>query len=413
MTLAFLKNLLFPLMAQGLLFLVTLLVLVFGRHEAWMPVFLRFLPLVVLGISCLFGWRFNRSRLVFGAILLFLADRFLFHLPADALTFAGRQAFIVNVAGFFLPLNLLLISFYKERGLLTNRGLWRLGFILFQPAVIALFYQDEPAHFAGLAAFPLFSGIFSSLLSLGEPAIFSFALAFLLLLFFYIRTKNPMEQGFLFALCHLFLGLAVARSAPVQTLFLASACLALLLAAVEDAHAMAFRDELTGLPARRALNETFLKLQGNYTVAMLDIDFFKKFNDTYGHDIGDQVLRMVATKLSQITGGGRAFRYGGEEFTILFPGKTIEEASIHLDDVRKSVEAAGFHVRGKNRHKKDAPKNRNTGLHACQRVSVTISIGAAHKKKGQALTPYAVLKDADQALYKAKEEGRNRVHLAR
>jgi diguanylate cyclase (GGDEF)-like protein len=410
MTLASCKNLLIPILPQALLVLTTLLVVLFGHQETWLVIATRILPFSVLVIGFLFGWRFNRSRLVFGVIILFLADRFLFHLPANEATFSGRQDFLENAAAILLSFNLLLFSFFKERGLFSGRGPWRLGFLFLQPALVALFYQDDPAHLAQIFAYPLFPVTLSSL-GLGHPALLAMLLAFLVLLFRYIRSQSPIYQGFLNALLLLFLALGVAETVPVQALFVASAALALLLAAVEDAHAMAFKDELTGLPARRALNETFLKLHGNYTVAMLDIDFFKKFNDTYGHDVGDQVLRMVAAKLAKVTGGGRAFRYGGEEFTILFPDKNLDAAALHLEDVRKAVEAAGFHVRGKGRKKKDAKKNRHTGAAPVERVSVTISIGAAQKKKGL-LTPAEVMKEADKALYKAKELGRNRVELA-
>ena len=58
-------------------------------------------------------------------------------------------------------------------------------------------------------------------------------------------------------------------------------------------------------------------------MAMIDVDHFKKFNDTHGHDIGDQVLKLVAARLAQVEGGGIAYRYGGEEFAVLFPDRPI------------------------------------------------------------------------------------------
>ena len=92
------------------------------------------------------------------------------------------------------------------------------------------------------------------------------------------------------------------------------------IAVLQDTFRMAFRDELTGIPSRRALNERLAALGNRYTIAMLDVDHFKNFNDTYGHDLGDQVLKMVAAHIAGVGGGGKAFRYGGEEFTVLFPG---------------------------------------------------------------------------------------------
>ena len=86
-------------------------------------------------------------------------------------------------------------------------------------------------------------------------------------------------------------------------------------------------------------------LAAPYSLAVVDIDHFKNFNDTYGHDTGDQVLRMVASKLGEVTGGGKAFRTGGEEFCILFSGKSVAQALPHLEALRKEVETAIFHLR--------------------------------------------------------------------
>src|SRR5439155_477780 len=84
---------------------------------------------------------------------------------------------------------------------------------------------------------------------------------------------------------------------------LATGALILIVAVVEASYHMAYQDSLTGLPARRALNEALLRLGGHYTVAMLDVDHFKRINDHHGHDVGDQVLKMIAAKLAQLTGG--------------------------------------------------------------------------------------------------------------
>jgi len=146
------------------------------------------------------------------------------------------------------------------------------------------------------------------------------------------------------------------------------------------------------------------KLGTRYVVAMADIDHFKKFNDTHGHDVGDQVLRMVAIQLSRVTGGGRAYRYGGEEFTILFPNKSVEEALPHLEKTRERIEAASFTLRGPDRPKKKGKDSAKSGGGAV--VRVTSSFGAAEKDRGLS-DPMAVMKKADDALYRAKKAGRN------
>ena len=94
--------------------------------------------------------------------------------------------------------------------------------------------------------------------------------------------------------------------------------------------------------ARGSLNEALVNLGKRYAIAMIDIDRFKKFNDKYVHKTGDQVLKMVASKLKELTGGAKVFRYGGEEFTAIFAGKAAQEAVPHLDTYRKIIESTPF-----------------------------------------------------------------------
>ena len=155
------------------------------------------------------------------------------------------------------------------------------------------------------------------------------------------------------------------------------------------------------------MNET-MKLGSRYAIAMLDVDHFKKFNDTYGHDVGDQVLRMVASRMEFVGGGGKSFRYGGEEFTVVFSGKTSEESLEHLEELRKNIKESGFTIRSKDRKKKSAQNRSNGKARNGRKVSVTISIGVAERTEKNP-SPDTVIKAADQALYRAKNAGRNRV----
>ena len=150
-------------------------------------------------------------------------------------------------------------------------------------------------------------------------------------------------------------------------------------------------------------------------MAMIDVDHFKKFNDTHGHDIGDQVLKLVAARLALVAGGGTAYRYGGEEFAVLFPGRTLEDALRALEELRASIEGYRMKVRSDDRprdsqsgsqRRADAPG----GTASQDKVlSVTVSIGAAARKDME--NAAEVLRAADKALYRAKHAGRNRVSL--
>ncbi|GLO63672.1 GGDEF domain-containing protein [Vibrio sp. MACH09] len=171
-------------------------------------------------------------------------------------------------------------------------------------------------------------------------------------------------------------------------------------------HSLAYVDLLTNIPGRRALETEIKHLGKKYTIAMLDVDHFKKFNDTYGHDTGDDVLKLVASQMTKIGGKARVYRYGGEEFTVLFKGKYVDEALEYLEELRENI--ANYQMMIRNQDMRPKSKlglvNRGKGTRD-KSVSVTISIGVADSYETK--KPHHVLKNADTALYKAKNAGRN------
>lgn len=394
----------------GLVVFTTAIIIYLGVFDKSLSALVHIYPYLVAVAGILLGWRFNRSRLIFAVLLLAIADRglLLFASTANNLGAASTTVgqTVYNAIGFLLPLNLVFVSRVKERGILTFHGLVRLGLILLQ--VLAVFLTCRYQKW-GLAAFLNYSlphGHLLSWLPLSLPCLLSFALAFLFLTIGFIRHESVIENGFFWALLSVFLAFAVGKIGPISTIYLATAGLVLVVSVIETSHSMAFRDELTGIPGRRALEEKLVQISGNFTVAMVDIDFFKKFNDRYGHEVGDQVLRLVASKLGTVSGGGKPFRYGGEEFTIIFPGLSGKAAISHLEKLRKRVEQTRFLVRGSNRSGKRLEKSK--GMRGFRkRAKVTISIGVAERNEKYS-SPEQVLMAADKALYRAKKAGRNR-----
>jgi diguanylate cyclase (GGDEF)-like protein len=220
---------------------------------------------------------------------------------------------------------------------------------------------------------------------------------------------RPMAVGLGFALVAFMLACEFAKSGAAFGVYMSAGGVILLVTLLQESHRMAFNDTLTGLPGRRALEERLPGLGPLYTIAMIDVDHFKRFNDTHGHEIGDQVLKLVAARLGGVEGGGTAYRYGGEEFSVLFPNKRLDEALPHLEAMRAAIEAYRMAMRSADR-----PKDPETGSQLRRRerpentLSVTVSIGAA--QRDAVLTePAMVLRAADKALYRAKQSGRNMV----
>jgi diguanylate cyclase (GGDEF)-like protein len=240
-----------------------------------------------------------------------------------------------------------------------------------------------------------------------QPAVLAFAAAFGLALMRFLMHPTIIQSSLAWALIAAFLGLN--GGSPALTVYLATAGLVLVVSLIETSHRMAFSDELTGLPSRRALTDALMGLPEFYTVAMIDIDHFKKLNDEHGHAAGDQVLRLIGSTLTRTEGGGRPFRYGGEEFALLFPNKSVEEALPYIEDLRETIEASTFIVRARNRPKLKPKPARSSGGRG--RVAITVSIGVAEPEPGGS-DPDDVIRAADQALYRAKRGGRNQVVVA-
>ena len=162
-------------------------------------------------------------------------------------------------------------------------------------------------------------------------------------------------------------------------------------------------DALTGFYNRRQLEERVKqevsgakRQKRNLCAIMTDIDFFKKINDTYGHATGDLVLKTVSREIkNQLRDYDIAGRYGGEEFVILLPFTNIEEAKMVAERLRKAVENKKIDISKIHPNKND--------------INTTISLGVYQYKVGDYEKTF--IRKADEALYKAKENGRNRVEI--
>jgi diguanylate cyclase (GGDEF)-like protein len=368
-------------------------------------VFAPVYPWIIFGVGLLLGWRFKRSQLVVALAVLFAAERALVVFPADSTSAVDRVVFAA--IALLLPLDLAALAWQTERSIPAWPGRLVLGLILGQPLAIALLLRPELAELAQAiraAIVPL--GQFW--LKIPQLAVVAFIVATTLATMRFAVRPSVIQSSLVWTLVAAFLGLN--SGYPASAVYLTTGGLILVVSLIETSHRMAFSDELTGLPSRRALTDALMRLPEVYTIAMVDIDHFKKLNDEYGHAAGDQVLRMIGSTLTRTEGGGRPFRYGGEEFALLFAGKSADEALPYLEDLREAIEASGFVVRGSNRPKVKPDKPvRSTGKQ--KTVAITVSMGVAEPDEPGA-DPDEVIRAADQALYRAKRTGRNRIAVA-
>ena len=371
-------------------------------------------PYVVLLLGAAISVWFNRGRAFIALASLFIAYAG-YRLVLDWLgpaSFAARAVF--TAIAILVPANVLIALVFHERGVSQHHNYRWLMLAVAEILSVAWIASAGRSALSGtvwrdlldhwllrapptpLAGRMMFAAAFIAAVARAWPKSPSTQL-------------RPLETGLAGALAAFFIACEWMGSPGVFGAFMSAAGIVLLVSVLQESHRLAFRDELTSLPSRRALEERLTGLGPAYAIAMVDVDHFKQFNDTHGHDIGDQVLRLVAARLADIEGGGTAYRYGGEEFAVLFPGRSLVEAITHLEKLRRDIETYRMAVR-----KADRPKDPETGTkqRATQApdntLSVTVSIGAAERSERDPV-PALVLRSADEALYRAKHAGRNRV----
>ena len=357
-------------------------------------------------IGILLVWRFRSARVFSVLLVLLLMEAS----PAGPgpLSTSVRLTFVL--ATVLLPLNYLIFALLPERGFSLDGLALRVGVLLADFVAVGINDHETGAAHLHRGGLPW-------------AAVAVFAITGVVLLIRFVKYAKPVEIGFFWSLVAVWMALRSGGSGTVAMAYMATAALIVCASMIETWYFLAYHDELTGLPSRRAFNEALGSLRAAYSIAVADVDHFKAFNDLYGHDTGDEVLRLVGGQLARCSGGGQAFRVGGEEFAVLFREKTAAETLVHLESLRTRIAESRFIVRGVDRRKEPrGPERRRTSKESEKLrpereirngtvTSVTISIGVGACEE-RASDSAAVIAAADKALYRAKKAGRNRVEIA-
>jgi GGDEF domain-containing protein len=416
------------LYAPGGVLLLLAAVLLHGGLLAISAAAIDFYYYTVFAAALLLAWRFHSSRVMFALLTLLLAHRSLEFFANGRIVSAGTGRIAFEAIAVLLPVNLVLFSQARERGWAIPVIAPRLALLFFESVFMALICR--PGETSG--PWLLHAAFLKRDLFLWTPipqvALLAFSFGFAVLLLRFVMHPKPLESGLLWSLVASFAGLQAGGVGRIGSAYFATSALLLLSSIIENSYMLAYHDELTALPSRRAFNDALLRLEAPYAIAVVDIDHFKKFNDNFGHDTGDQVLRMVGTRLAEVTGNGQAYRVGGEEFSILFRDNSMKEVLPHLEALRVAIQESVFHLRGlPERRSADRGTDRRSSRsrrvpssqllrraraeHSAQEFSVTVSMGVAEPSPG-AKEVEQVIQAADKALYRAKRSGRNRVETA-
>lgn len=361
--------------------------------QAWLNLIV-WAPFVMAGLGVFIAFWLNRLQPVLILITLIAFNLWVHFFIEDNHTGISSDLLLPFLAT-LLPINIFIWGSFPERGL-RNLSFLGVGLLVLLVQIAGCFWILETLPTSLMTWFskplPVFHGIV-------HLPLFAFVTFVILILLQIIKNAlnyqlKVLDSTIVFIFILLAMGLNYFAIQGAIAWMSTLIGFMVLLSMIFDAHLLAYTDPLTGLPTRRALYETFSGLRKNYAVAMMDIDHFKKFNDTYGHDIGDKVLCTVADDLRQAR-QGKVFRFGGEEFVLVFKKSTAEQAKQLVEEVRELI--AHHVLEFKHKDQKE-------------QVNVTVSFGVATKTPNFK-SPEAVMKAADEALYQAKQGGRNKTAI--
>ena len=372
------------------LLIVTILAIYARQYYTLLPsslsnALLYFPPLLII-IATAITLHFNQIRIL--SYLIVISTLYLlssYGILVDSFTF--------SLFATFTPLLLLVTILMKQQSVFTIRAL-PIYFVFILVILFSLWLiREQPEWATYYLTSQWLPARYFDWTQIPQTSLLIFLITFISLIALTSIRQDHLTLTGLGVLILLWIGLHF-RSQGSDLIILTSAGLILcLINVLQESWRMAYLDELTQLPGRRAMREKLQSLLGIYTLAMVDIDFFKKFNDSYGHDTGDDALRMIAAKLQNVTGGGSVYRYGGEEFTIVFSNKSVDQVKEHLETLRQNIADSPFVVNRRSKQRKN------------KSVKITVSIGAADSIDIN--TAEETLKKADKALYRAKKKGRN------
>lgn len=380
----------------------------FPKHP-WLDNNLHNLPYLIFSIGMILCWLFYNSREFNLFVIMTVSYASLNQFFWSKGLPGFQKELLFNVLCVFIPFNFLVFNFLKERGILNQYGLKRLLFVGLQ--ILAAFWLVRNNQF-GISTYLSMDVWLHPLQGktiIKQSGQLVIIVSLLVVCIHWLFQPGQMRGARILVLLSVIIALHFVINTQLATAYFVFAGLILVSAIVMNSYNLAYKDELTQLPSRRALKQELASLGKTYSLAMVDVDHFKKLNDKHGHDVGDEVLKMLAAQLQAVEGGGKAFRYGGEEFTIVFPNKNSDSSAVYLDALRNKIAAKPFIVRSKKRPK-DKPGQKPAKSENTKKLSVTVSIGVA-ENQAQYDSTQDIMKAADNALYKAKKRGRNRVEI--
>jgi len=318
----------------GLIFaLLGVLLATFWTEASWLAGTAGVYTPVVYGAGLLLTWRYGRSRAAAVLLGLFMLDVLL--RPSGATLEPGVGS-VWDASGVLFLVVLPVVAAMKDRGVISPRGLIQVAIIpvglagglmvwAVRPEFLSWTWQDLfPWDLFGLSDAALALGLIALMVTGGLSG----------------WRGHRLDKGFFWVTLALMLALRGGSDSLESTIYLTMAGLMLIVNVLEKSYALSLHDNVTHLPARRALRRDVGRMRSSYALAWVSIDDFKTLHDRSGRDASDRVIRKIANNLRKASAG--VFRYSGGQFALLFAGKGRHEVLGDLETLRADIEDFQF-----------------------------------------------------------------------
>lgn len=395
-------GILFP---GGLIFLIAIGFLRPQGLPMWLQQPIAALPYIVLTFGLIFGWYFASSRMILSLLVLALADRALVLFPTTDPGLVAVNQTIGAMTAFLVPLNLLAFSNLKEDSCSAFRSVMRAALVLVQPFLLLWLCRPDQYDLASSFTREYIPSRYTDWTPVPQPALFTFAIALLMHFLRFVLYRDPLEGGTIWALVAVFVAYQTSRYGWQPTNFFMTAGLILFVTSLQSFYQRTYRDELTGIPGCVAYDEAIGQLGKRFSIAVISVDQLTQYANIHGKPVSEQILKRVAPRVRTACAEGQVFRTTGEDFTVLFPGKSTTETLMTLESARKTIENIDLFLRGRDRVW-EKPRGNKKAASRDRALPVTLSIGVA-EKLSDSTTLSLVIKSAYRALYEAKGNGGN------
>ncbi len=357
-------------------------------------------PLLVYPLGFGLAWHFRRSRVAAVLLGLFMMDLLLRPSPSALQPGIGS---VWDASGVLFLFLMPVVAAMKDRGVSSPRGVTQVAIVLGGLASGLLVWAVRPELLSwtwqpflpwelsalGMSHAVLVSGLFALLITGGLAVV----------------RGHRLDKSFFCIAAAIVLALPGGSDSIESTIYLTMAGLMLIVNVLEKSYAFSTLDDVTGLPTRRALRQEIKSAGPTYALAFVGVDHYKELYDRYGRDTSDRVVKRVAMHLGKTSVTGRPFRYGNQEFALVYKGRGRNDVLGDLEMLRADIEDFRFSLRPK------ALGNGQPGSpqYPAVRWSLTVSVGVAERaeKKGWAARYHAVARAARGALHRGQKAGGN------